>query len=590
MKKKKSVFRRIEIFFRATRRLLNIRSSSDPQGTVKSISDNIALKGYNIWILVCSALLASIGLDTNSTAVIIGAMLISPLMSPILGVGLGLGVNDWAMFTKSLRNLGIATFASLLASLVYFISSPLGEPTQEIMSRTYPTLFDVGIALFGGIAGIVSGSRQEKTNAIPGVAIATALMPPLCAAGYGLANLRMNIFFGAFYLFIINAVFISISTYLIVKYLKFPLHEEPDEKTRNTVRQAMLISLLLVTAPSVYFLFSLINRVQTIREIDSLIAEVSDTLVQDSKHEILNVEKPVTANEVNKVKKIKMYVSGESVDSTIRNYYAERFREIGDYEFTISILNNVSPEEIQRLTYNVTRENVLELKTKFERLESEFDTIQVNQDREQKARIQELLHQDILAELKIFFPDLDTVKVIDYRKFREEFNQPNATARGDSSNRTYNITRLMFKEQEQFPYVELACEIRLVSLDSMLLDSLRREFVKDWRWVARQDFPYFRLARLSKEENLPKATLSSTTLTSQMPSQPSNTEQNPGSSLPERTLDVEVILYWKRNLGERELEIEDRQRIREFLRLKLTKEPDSLNIKHFGPLFVEEKA
>lgn len=201
---------------------INIKDDSDGAGTINGIRSGIDLRGYNLWILAAAALLACIGLDTNSAAVIIGAMLISPLMNPILGVGLGLGIDDPDSLFKSIQNLAVAVFMSLLISFLYFrFLTPLGGITPEIQARTSPTLLDAFVALFGGVAGIVSNSRREKSNAIPGVAIATALMPPLCSAGFGLANMEWSVFFGAFYLFFINAMVISFFTFLIVRYLGF---------------------------------------------------------------------------------------------------------------------------------------------------------------------------------------------------------------------------------------------------------------------------------------------------------------------------------------------------------------------------------
>src|SRR5664279_1089280 len=216
--------------------ILNIRENTDFEKTRSAISEGVSLRGYNLWILICSTVLASIGLDTNSTAVIIGAMLISPLMSPILGVGLSLAINDKQLLFRSLGDLFLAVLISLAVSILYFFLSPLGEPTPELQARTFPTLLDVLIALFGGIAGIVSISRHDQTNAIPGVAIATALMPPLCTAGFGLATLNWDYFFGAFYLFFINAVFISLATYLIARYLHFPEKEFTDLKRSRQYR------------------------------------------------------------------------------------------------------------------------------------------------------------------------------------------------------------------------------------------------------------------------------------------------------------------------------------------------------------------
>ena len=182
----------------------------DNFATISSIERGVEFKGINVWTLIFAIFVASIGLNVNSTAVIIGAMLISPLMGPIMGLGLSVGIYDFALLKRSLKNLSIAVVISVLTSAIYFMISPLSEAQSELLARTTPTIYDVFIALFGGFAGIVAGAGKEKGNAIPGVAIATALMPPLCTAGYGLATGNIYFFVGAFYLFFINAVMISV--------------------------------------------------------------------------------------------------------------------------------------------------------------------------------------------------------------------------------------------------------------------------------------------------------------------------------------------------------------------------------------------
>ncbi|WP_346860462.1 DUF389 domain-containing protein [uncultured Draconibacterium sp.] len=207
---------------RFLRSVLSINDGTDIPATIEGIKRDIGFRGPTAWILIFSIFIASIGLNINSTAVIIGAMLISPLMGPILGIGLSIGTNDFETLVRSLKNLGIAVSIALFTSTLYFIITPLTIEQSELLARTKPTILDVMVALFGGFAGILAGSRKEKTNVIPGVAIATALMPPLCTAGYGLATLKLSYFFGAFYLFFINSVFISLATFLVVRYLKFP--------------------------------------------------------------------------------------------------------------------------------------------------------------------------------------------------------------------------------------------------------------------------------------------------------------------------------------------------------------------------------
>lgn len=232
----------------------------DELETIDYIRKNIEFKGANLWILIFAIFVASVGLNVNSTAVIIGAMLISPLMGPIMGIGMAAGINDFELLQKSLKNLGIAILISILTSTIYFSFTPLDDAQSELLARTEPTIWDVLIALFGGLAGIVAGSRKEKSNAIPGVAIATALMPPLCTAGYGLATANLYYFFGAFYLFFINSVFISLSTYLIVRFMKFPKKEFLDPKREKTVKTYITIFTLLTIVPSVYLAYNIVKR------------------------------------------------------------------------------------------------------------------------------------------------------------------------------------------------------------------------------------------------------------------------------------------------------------------------------------------
>lgn len=230
------------------------------KATIEEIKKGVVFRGANLWILMFAIMVASVGLNVNSPAVIIGAMLISPLMGPIMGIGLGVGINDFELIIKALRNLGIAVGISVLTSAFYFWISPLNDAQSELLARTTPTLWDVLIALFGGLSGIVAGSRTEKSNAIPGVAIATALMPPLCTAGFGLATGQWNYFFGAFYLFFINSVFISFSTYLIVRVLRFKPKEFVDPNREKKVKRYIYILVILTIIPSVITAYNVVKR------------------------------------------------------------------------------------------------------------------------------------------------------------------------------------------------------------------------------------------------------------------------------------------------------------------------------------------
>jgi uncharacterized hydrophobic protein (TIGR00271 family) len=208
--------------------------------------------GTNLWVLFFAILIASVGLNVNSTAVIIGAMLISPLMGPIVGIGYAAAVADFALIRTAARNLMLFTGLSLLTSLVYFVLSPLDQPQSELLARTSPTLWDVLIAAFGGAAGMVAVTRRSFSNIVPGVAIATALMPPLCTAGFGLANGRWDMFAGAFYLYVINSVFIAAATLGMAKLMRLPARGQVDDATRKRHRAVITVALLGVLVPSVW--------------------------------------------------------------------------------------------------------------------------------------------------------------------------------------------------------------------------------------------------------------------------------------------------------------------------------------------------
>lgn len=237
--------------------LFDLETGMDREGTIVAIKNNKTMRGANVWLLMCSIAIASIGLDLNSAAVIIGAMLISPLMNPILGIGLAIGINDRDTLIISLKHFGIAIAIALLTSYIYFLITPLGELTTEILGRTKPTLLDGMVAMFGGLAGIISATRKDKSNAVPGVAIATALMPPLCVAGYGLAMGKYQIFFNSFYLFFLNSFFIAITTYIIVRLLKFPYKSFINKKEQRRTQLMIGIFSTLIMIPSILILSNL---------------------------------------------------------------------------------------------------------------------------------------------------------------------------------------------------------------------------------------------------------------------------------------------------------------------------------------------
>ncbi|HEY4616566.1 MAG TPA: TIGR00341 family protein [Flavobacterium sp.] len=244
------------------------KGEEDKNLVLDNVKSNISFRGSNLWILACAIVVASVGLNVNSTAVIIGAMLISPLMGPIIGAGFGLGIYDFTLLKKSLKSLLIATVVGLFVSTLYFYVSPFKEAQPELLSRTSPNIYDILIAFFGGLVGAIAMTRVEKGNPIPGVAIATALMPPLCTAGYGLALGSLKFFFGAMYLYSINCVFICISTFFIVKYLKYPVKKQLDDKHQKQVRYIITTLITVLILPSIYFAYQLIEQKRYQHQID----------------------------------------------------------------------------------------------------------------------------------------------------------------------------------------------------------------------------------------------------------------------------------------------------------------------------------
>lgn len=240
----------------------------DKQKTLRNVSESISFAGANLWILACAIIVASVGLNVNSTAVIIGAMLISPLMGPILAAGFALGTYDFDLLKRALRNLLIATVAALAVSTIYFYLSPFKTPQSELLARTSPNIYDILIAFFGGLVGVIAITRVEKGNPVPGVAIATALMPPLCTAGYGLATGHFRFFFGALFLYSINCVFICIATYLIVKLLRYPA-KTSDTKHLKLVQYTITGLVLLMLVPSGYFAWRLYDKQHYTEAVDN---------------------------------------------------------------------------------------------------------------------------------------------------------------------------------------------------------------------------------------------------------------------------------------------------------------------------------
>lgn len=253
--------------------IIRLDEGVDKLATIQEIRNKNSLSGANAWMLMCSIMIASVGLDLNSPAVIIGGMLISPLMSPILGLGLAVGINDRETLRKSIRNFASAIFIAIITSSIYFLLSPFGQVTDEIAARLEPTFLDVVVAIFGGIAGIVSIARKDLSTTLPGVAIATALMPPLCVTGFGIANWDWNITSHSFYLFFLNTVFVALATYVVIRYLRFPLRDYVNAAERSKAFWSIAAFIVLTIVPSFFIFQKVWTRLQNKIKVETFVED-----------------------------------------------------------------------------------------------------------------------------------------------------------------------------------------------------------------------------------------------------------------------------------------------------------------------------
>ena len=335
----------------------------------KAIRNSIYFRGPNVWILVFSIIIASVGLNVNSIPVIIGAMLISPLLGPIFGIGLGLGINDTGLLKSSLKNILVMMLISLVASFLYFLITPLSlsNPT-ELLARTNPTIYDVLIALFGGFAGIFELSRKEKGTVFSGVAIATALMPPLCTAGFGLANGNLMYFIGALYLFTINCIFIILATYLTVKYMKFEQYEYKDERTGKRARRLITIVTAIVVVPSIW----------------SAIVMVRENTFNQDVAEFINMNKNLYSGyimdykvEHRKGSRVEVYFTGEPLSASEKNNFLESAKEFGLKPEQVivkehALVEGTGEAEILKGIYERTDNEITRREAEIKKLEDEL--------------------------------------------------------------------------------------------------------------------------------------------------------------------------------------------------------------------------
>lgn len=351
----------------------------------KDVDDNIRFSGRNLWILILAILLASFGLNVNSSAVVIGAMLISPLMGPIMGIGLGASINDFTLLKRSGINFLFATVTSLLTSTLYFSFSPLNEAHAELLARTSPNIYDVFIALAGGFAGIIAISGNNRGNVLPGVAIATALMPPLCTTGYGLATGQWKFVVGALYLFLINGVFIALSTYLFARIIRFPLVHDRDRKVDKRHQRIIMILTISTLIPSIYLSYQLISNSHYNSSAEKFIQqEIS------FRGAIILNKKIDPQNGV-----IELYIAGSPISEADESLIKQRLTRYG--------LSNTRLEIYQGQGLNEIRHSLSDLEKKLDQKRSEEAEWKYITD---SIAIQGRKWKDISEELPILFPGI----------------------------------------------------------------------------------------------------------------------------------------------------------------------------------------
>ena len=338
----------VQQFLEVVKRYFNIMPDmEDRTQVIEQISQGVSFRGANLWVLIFAIFIASLGLNVNSTAVIIGAMLISPLMGPIIGMGLAIGINDIELFKKAWRNFAVATLISVLTAMVYFLVTPIDEAQSELLARTAPTIYDVLIATFGGAAGITALCTRGKGNVIPGVAIATALMPPLCTAGYGLATGNLLYFLGAFYLFFINTVFITISTFLGVRLMQFPRRTFLATEQQKRAQQIIGAIVVLTMIPAAIMTFGIVRK------------GISDSHVRSFvKKELVQTGTQIISQEIDRDSMVLNIVAvGKEIDTAKLNEATKRlaFYDLEDYR--LNLIQGAKSDSLLQLTHQLQQAN-----------------------------------------------------------------------------------------------------------------------------------------------------------------------------------------------------------------------------------------
>ena len=393
--------------------LFDFREDTDHQATIEAIKADIPFKGATAWILLFAVFVASIGLNADSTAVVIGAMLISPLMGPILGIGMSFALNDIDTFKKSLLNLGTMIGLSLFASFLFFYFFPLSEDNSELLGRVSPDIRDVLIAFFGGLALMVARTKKGTVaSVIFGVAIATALMPPLCTAGYGLAIGNFTYFFGAMYLFIINTIFIALATFLVFKLLRFPMHKYANAAKRKQYSTIATVIGISVMIPAIITFINVLQDTRTNTQINSFI---KNEIKGNKSLQLIDWDKNIEKKEIflNFFNEITEATENDLINELSNTLL---YPNIGDFNLSIKGSDTKSFELIT-YAYKEKREELQESKNIIEGLQKQITSLQETITDLNNRIEQDALNKDqsiiafsrIAKDAKIRYVDIESI-------------------------------------------------------------------------------------------------------------------------------------------------------------------------------------
>ena len=391
----------VQQFLEVVKRYFNIMPDmEDRTQVIEQISQGVSFRGANLWVLIFAIFIASLGLNVNSTAVIIGAMLISPLMGPIIGMGLAIGINDIELFKKAWRNFAVATLISVLTAMVYFLVTPIDEAQSELLARTAPTIYDVLIATFGGAAGITALCTRGKGNVIPGVAIATALMPPLCTAGYGLATGNLLYFLGAFYLFFINTVFISLATYFGVRLMHFHRLEFQNPALAKKAQRVVAGIAIVTMIPATIMTVGIVRRSIFDNKVRSFVkVELSQPGTQvlssnvDEEHGVLNI-----------------VAVGKQISDSAEAAAKKRMEQYGLGKYALNIIQGEGSDSILSLSNKLTQINNSRDDERKKLVAMSAEIGELNSRLDSYTKYEELT-QEVCSEMKALYPQVKAISI-----------------------------------------------------------------------------------------------------------------------------------------------------------------------------------